>query len=211
MRLTLLEQTSTTYRFITPEGLEVTYPRVTSALQLVNPGLRRIPAEVLARASARGRAVHRGVWLLETEHGGGMDWGSVDVRIRGYLDAYLAAKMQLSFLAIWSEQLIISERYGYAGTADLGVEQGARFAVLDLKTGIEHPTHALQLAAYAEGVKAQHNLRSAPERWILYLHADGTYDYRVLPRAEHARDFAAFTNILQAYRWLQAHGGTNGS
>ncbi|MFB3816179.1 MAG: PD-(D/E)XK nuclease family protein [Candidatus Methylomirabilales bacterium] len=197
-----IETTDTTYRI---DGRE--FPRVTSVLGIVRPDLKEIPADVLAQAAARGRAVHKGVWAL-CGGGGGLYWPSVQAELVPYLRAFEAAQAALGFTVIGKEQLVVSAVFGYAGRADLIVEWGGRFGILDLKTSAEpHPAYRLQVSAYVEAYRETSGTRKRLHRWILYLKGTGRYRLDACEDTTHEADFKVFTNVLAAWRWLQAQNG----
>ena len=201
----LLETTTDTYR-IEIEGKEHVYPRVTSILSVVRD-LSAISPERLAHAAERGRAVHRAVWLLEAGgDGSGLDWKSVHPDLVPYLTAYQAFKTGTGCRILQKEKLVVSTRYQYAGRADLLVEGiGKSHDLLDIKTGLPDPSHALQLAAYTEAYREGVNTKRTYGRLILYLRDNGTYR---LDRCEGQQDFAVFLACAQVYRWKQAQGET---
>lgn len=205
--MTLLETTADSYR------LDVgTYPRVTSILSLVRTDLREIPADVLAHAAQRGQAVHRACYLLAggiDRHGkaSGLAWDSLGDEVRPYVEAFqdFTHHTRCRFLA--QEQLVVSRRYGYAGTMDFLCELGGVRSVLDVKTGEPHPAHRLQLAAYREAWMEGMRSRGAVDRLVLYLKPDGRY--RLVNCEESGSggaDFRVFTALLQVWRW-QRNGG----
>lgn len=201
----LLGTTDTTYRLQQDDGAPVDYPRVTSVLGLLRADLREIPADVLARAAARGTAVHRAIWLLEGGgDGSGLAWGTLHPELRPYVAAYQDAQAALRFRVVEAERLVVSRRYGYAGRMDLVAKWQGTFGILDIKTGINHPAHQLQVSAYREAWAEETGSRRQLRRWILYLRQSGAY--RLVDCDEgstHAADFAVFAACVRVYRWLQ--------
>lgn len=184
------------------------YPRVTTILGLVRD-FSSIPLDVLDHAAERGTAVHRACWILEADPSG-LAWSSLHPEIVPYVKAFQQAKRALGWQAVGAEQLVVSRRYGYAGTADLLVTGigGSHLTILDLKTGMPHPSHALQVAAYAEAYREQTTTRRTIGRSILYLTASGAYRLVVVPPADHTNDFSTFLACLTVHRWQAQHGGT---
>ena len=210
-------QTTPTAYHLERDGRPLLLPRVTSVLSIVRGDLAAIPVDVLAHAAERGRAVHRAVWLLEAGgDGSGLSWDTLHPELAPYVRAYQAAKRALRFTVIEKERLVVSSIFGYAGRADLVVEWERRFGILDLKTGQEHASHHLQVSAYLEGWKEMTGSRKKVHRWKLYLRPTGGYDLDDCkrnrdgtPAPTHEADFRSFTNILGAYRWMQAHPNGN--
>lgn len=204
--MTLLETTATAYH-LQRDGQRLILPRVTSVLSLVHD-LSDIPADVLARAAARGRAVHRAVWILEADPSG-LAWGTLHPELVPYVRAFEQAKRALRWRTVAAERLVVSERYGYAGRADLIVSgiNGSHETILDIKTGITDPSHRLQLAAYVEGYREQTKTKRTIGRRILYLTAEGRYRLEDVPSTEHTADFNTFLACLTVYRWQQRMKG----
>lgn len=201
--MTTVETSPTTYRLASG-----TYPRVTSILGLVH-SFDGIAPEVLAHAAERGTAVHRACWILEADPSG-LAWETVHPEVVPYVRAYEAARRALRWQAIESERLVVSQRYGYAGRADLIVTGIGRelLTVLDIKTGQPHPAHALQVAAYAEAYREQTQTRKAIGRRILYLTASGAYRLEEIPASQHTNDFTTFLACVMVHQWQAQHGGT---
>jgi len=199
----LLEVTDTTYH-LERDGKAVEYPRVTAILSLVQD-FSAISPERLAHAAERGLAVHRAILLLEAGgDGSGLAWETVHPELVPYLQAYQAFKKGTGCRIIEKERLIVSERYRYAGRADLIVEGLERHPdVLDIKAGQPDPSHALQVAAYEAGYRETLNTKRTLGRCILYLRGNGTYR---LDRPTSPHDFAVFLAVKQVYDWRQANG-----
>ena len=199
----LLQTTDTTYR-LERDGTVVEYPRVTAILSVVQD-FSAISPERLAHAAERGRAVHRAIWLIEAGgDGSGLAWDTLHPELVPYLHAYQAFKKGTGCRVIEKERLIVSERYRYAGRADLIVEGLERHPdVLDIKAGQPDPSYALQVAAYEGGYREMLNTKRTFGRCILYLRDNGTYRL-VRPPSPH--DFAVFLAVKQVYDWRQANG-----
>lgn len=203
--MTLLDTTPTTYRLGDDAGAVREYPRVTSILSLVRSDLRDIPPEVLHRAAERGKAVHRACWILCADPSG-LHWPSLHPDLRGYVEAFQAFQKATGCRVLQAEQLVVSERYGYAGRADLFVEGLSRYLdCVDIKSGVEHPSHALQTAAYRMAYIEMTGTRRSVARWGLYLRDDGSY--RLVSHLTGEADFKVFCALLTAWRWQQANGG----
>lgn len=182
------------------------YPRVTSILALVRD-LSSIPPDVLERAAARGNAVHRACWILEADPSG-LAWDTVHPDVVPYVRAFEDAKRVLRWQTLEAERLVVSTRYGYAGRADLVVTgiTGAHVTVLDLKSGVAHPSHALQLAAYVEAYREMTGTKRSVGRRILYLSGEGRYRLEDVPAARQQADFNVFLACLAVYRWRAQQG-----
>jgi hypothetical protein len=160
-----------------------------------------IPRGILEAAQNRGTRVHKAAHYL-TE--GTLDWDSVVIEERGYVEAAAAFLKAAEFEVLAQERRIAHPTYRYAGTADIiGWWQG-RPAVGDYKTGDPDDVAAdLQLSAYAEALRAV-----PPPEWFdftpatpiarvsIRLFKDGRYLPEVYDRPENARDFSKFLAAL---------------
>ena len=91
--------------------------------------------------------------------------------IAGYVAAGIRFHEESRFEIANVEQMVYESTYGYAGTFDLDGLIGNDLWLVDYKTGLILPGHALQLAAYL-------NCRRSPRRYryaVVKLNADGTY------------------------------------
>lgn len=199
----LLEVTDTLYR-LEREGKIVEYPRVTVILSVVQD-FSAISPERLAHAAERGKAVHRAIWLMEAGgDGSGLAWDTVHPELVPYLEAYQAFKKGTGCKVLEKERLVISDRYRYAGRADLIVEGLEKHPdILDIKTGQPDPAHGLQVAAYEWGYRETVNTKRMFGRCVLYLRDNGTYR---LARHQKPTDFNVFLSCLQLFLWKREHG-----
>ena len=185
-----------------PDGTSRWLPRVTSVIARWFPFLQ--PPEVLAIAGARGTAVHRGTHIIDADPQG-IDWGTVDEPLVGYLQGYQKFLVECVAAPIEREFPVFNLLQGYVGTTD-GVyamrfeKGGGGDSILDIKTGMPLPTHALQTAAYADPAGRMLNRRKPLARHALYLKSDGGYK---LVQHTDPRDYPAFLGLLSAYYWEQ--------
>lgn len=208
----VLKTNETTYELGRDDGKALVMPRVTSILSVVRRDLETIPKDVLQHAAMRGRAVHRAIWIVEGgPDASGLHWDSLAAEVRPYVEAYVAFKKATNAKIIEKEVLVVSERFGYAGRLDLmarGLTSATSWDIVDVKTGVEHWTHDLQVAAYVQGYKEQNNIRRQIHRWKFYLRGDGTY--RLMPcKNTQEVDFKSFCHVQGTYQLIQAHGGNH--
>ena len=150
-----------------------------------------VSKQTLAIAAERGRIVHT---YIEWHEQGLLDEGSIDPDLAGYFNAYLAAKaageIPASPTAI--ERRVYSEKYQYAGTLDQMF--GSKW-IHDHKTGVESPTHGLQLSGYW---LADHpDLRDKPDRLTCgYYRNDGSYKI-----VEYPYEPLAWLAVVADFRW----------
>jgi hypothetical protein len=157
----------------------------------------------------RGTMVHRGIHTHEL--------GLLEdppAEFQGYLKAWETFKLASDFIVGWTEHMMVSETYRFAGTADcLGtfaaqhirdkdggeVHYPDRLALIDFKTSeSERPWWRLQLAAY-------HILCDEPNRgrYSLRLREDGTYRLTEYPRKTLREDRAIFIAALNCFQWKE--------
>jgi hypothetical protein len=167
-----------------------------------------ISQDVLQAAAWRGTLVHRALhwWALGT-----LDMDSLDPVIAGYVAAGIRFHEESRFEIANVEQMVYEPTYGYAGTFDLDGLIGNDLWLVDYKTGLILPGHALQLAAYL-------NCRRSPRRYryaVVKLNADGTYRVHeagqsgVLGHANFHRDLEIFLAALACAKWRLEHHVTD--
>lgn len=164
----------------------------------------------------RGTRVHTACWFQDE---GDLDWDTVLLDERGYVEAFIRFKREMGWVSDVNEFRTWSE-IGFATTPDLmGVMEnyrlGPRRAVCNLKTGQISKWVDLQLAgeflATRERIQAQdeewtHRIEDLnghpyPEhRFALQLFRDGRYK---LYEAEDPSDEIVFAGIVQKYHWAQ--------
>jgi hypothetical protein len=157
----------------------------------------------------RGTLVHRGIHTHEL--------GLLEdppAEFQGYLEAWEKFKRESAFQPFFTEHMMASKTYRFAGTADcLGtfskvkpdglpdiVEFDDKLAVLDVKTGEERPWWRIQLAAY-------HILCDEPNRgrYSLRLREDGTYRLTEYPRKTLKEDRQVFLSALCCFQWKDSN------
>lgn len=174
-------------------------PSVTTVLKeqgLVDYSM--IPQEILQAASKRGTAVHRAIeYFLD----GDLDDESIDPRISGYVDA-ARRFLREAGVQVRRRECQVFHACGYAGTFDVDGLIGNDPTVIDWKTGIILPGHAIQLAAYANCLDRPRSFR----RLAVKLNDDGTYRVHEFPKNETMRDVQIFMSALACMNWRQEKG-----
>lgn len=196
------EEASHTY---TLEGRPI--PSVTQILAETGfcDWLTRVPPTVLAKATHRGRAVHRAAQLYDERR---LDYATVAPDLHGYLWAYELWIQESGFRPRLIEHRFHHPVYQYAGTLDReGVLGSDDEAVVDLKTGLMNrfrmSAAALQLAAYLHSLEKPLLRR----RLALELRVDGSYRVYEYPQSDAARDFQIFLAAMSVANYQRAHGG----
>jgi len=160
-----------------------------------------IPQEYLQAAARRGRAVHQVLELLDNDL---LDPASeIDGEIAGYVGAAIQFYRDAQFEPHLVEFRNYHRTYRYAGTLDrTGLLAGKQRAIVDFKTGLVMPGHALQLAAYLAMLENPRSYR----RLAVELHDDGTYKVHEYDPAAQREDFDTFLAALRCWRFNQRHG-----
>lgn len=196
----VIEFDEPTHRY-TVDG--VVTPSVTQILEAAGiSDFSGVPADVLARAAARGTAVHQAAWFLDQDD---LDESTVDPAIVGYLDAWKRFREVTGATMLAIEERVASS-LGFAGTFDrlADIPKVGR-TLIDIKTGCKSPSWPIQLAAYtyARFGKAQ---SAAVRRMVVALHDDGRYDMQIYPQATLARDWNVFAGALAVFQYRKESG-----
>jgi len=153
-----------------------------------------IPQAVLLEAARRGRLVHQALEYMDRDE---LDEESVDPQLAGYITACRRFYRESGFVVADIEKRVYNRLYGYAGTLDRTGFLERTPAVLDLKTGLVLPGHALQLVGYANCLPQPRRFR----RIALQLNDDGTYRVHEYPAADFERDTRAFLSAVCCVVW----------
>lgn len=165
-------------------------------------GFDRVDPEVLAYAQALGTAVHTACELHDKRD---LVEESVAPVVLPYLAAY--RKFLVECKPQWDaiEKRVFHKTHQYAGTLDRRGQLCGTRAILDIKSGIEHPAVALQDSAYLEADRSEAGESTRGwKRFALYLKDDGHYKLREVDQeTTHHADFRDFLCALGTYRWKQ--------
>ena len=190
--------------------------RILSVTQVIDPFLpfASLPPEVRDAVLLRGNLVHQ---LTAIADAGG-DWqdDAIEVKLHGYILAWLAFKRDYCVVIEECEQRVFHRRYRYAGTFDRvcslrlppakrGHASGAfeiTRALVEIKTGDLLPQYGLQTAAYVEAV-ADGSGAQILRRVAVQLCDTGLYKIE-----EHTdpTDYEAFLAALTMQNWRLRHG-----
>ena len=176
--------------------------RLPSVTEILSPltDYSRTPADVLAAARVRGKAVHLAIEQLER---GTIDWQLLDETLCNYVLAWMRFKEDTGFQPEAVEQPVYSQQYGYAGTPDVVGLLRQRRTLIDLKaTFAIMPAVGPQTAAYQAAYNHRHPSAPAKHRYALHLKPDGSYTGHSL---EDPTDMAIFLNCLTIHKWKQQH------
>lgn len=167
-------------------------PGVTSVLKLVSGAdYAGVDPDVLARAAARGTAVHR---MVELDGQGILDEDSLAEELQPYLVQWRQFRAQSGFVILAQECRVASRRHGYAGTLDLFGVLNGRFALVDVKSVVRvMRTTGPQTAAYEVALReCRPDLLpgDAPvDRFALQLRPGASWQLVPFPSRSDARVF----------------------
>lgn len=161
-----------------------------------------VDAGVLKRSADLGTACHLACELYDSDD---LDESSLDPTVTPFLDGWIKFRKEREFTPILTEQQVFHPQLRYAGTLDrTGVIEGKE-GVIDIKTGATtSPIHGIQLAAYAEALKAQPDWKGSKNltRWIVQIKNDGTYK---ATQYTETTDWACFVGLLNVAAWKRKH------
>jgi len=186
------------------------YPRVTAILNIIHrPELERWRGElgnieadrIRDDMAAIGTSLHNICRLFNRDQ-------SFEIPARSQIGQMFETYRQWFETAIdtviETEQLVVSRKFGYAGTFDLlAVLKGDTTpSVIDLKTSKDFwPTMALQLAAYREALLEEG--KKVDRRLVIRIDKLETGKLQIKEYSQHARDFNAFLAALSLFRYFE--------
>lgn len=145
----------------------------------------------------RGTAVHAATAMLD--NGLTIKDGTLDPTVAPYVRGWLKFKLASRVKILAVEKSVTHKVHGYIGTLDRLVILNKKRGVIDLKTGVPAPWHAIQLAAYAAAV----NSRIPLKRFSVYLNKKG--GFRLVEHTEKT-DWAVYLSFLHVHNWLFSKG-----
>lgn len=173
---------------------------VPSVSEIIRPlvDYSMVPADILEAAREFGQHVHLACHLFDI---GELDWASLDPALAPYVRSWERFIEESGAVVVASEQPVVHQPLGYAGTPDRVLMWNERFVVPDIKsTSVVPKSVGVQTAAYARAYQAMHSLSKEPERMCIHLQPD---KYRVHRRREPT-DWSMFLSCLNLWRWNHA-------
>ena len=177
--------------FLSKNGTEVELPPLSTILKVTGivDGRWYTPG-----SAARGKAIHK---ILEYIDNDELDWGSVDERVYGWIEAYTKFRENYPFKILESEAPIYHKQNLYACTPDRRVQfEDKAFGLLDFKTGGEEKWHQIQLTAQQEAQES--HKRKVDYLYGVYLKDTGGYKC-----VAYDPDPDTWNAILKVYAWLK--------
>lgn len=163
----------------------------------VVPGLTEIlrsAGMIVSRGSeadlTRGSAVHLATRFYDE---GRLDWTTVDRRITGYVQSWIALRRLTGLVTLWIERSVYCRAFGFATTLDRRVALNGRSVLLEIKTG--HPE--AWVGAQLEGHKLATGVDD--ETLVARLHEDGSV--ASLIRMGGTADRAVLMGAIARYHW----------
>jgi len=146
-----------------------------------------------------GTAVHA---AIESTHAMPQQELILEPEVEPYVTQYRKWLATSGEKVLHSEALLVSDRYGFAGTADLITDRGIR----DLKSGSLRHHFELQLNAYAN---ADYMLIDGERSDMPEIHELGILDVKpenceLVPVNYHLDIFGVFLSALDVWQWLKA-------
>ena len=159
--------------------------------EFVKPG-------ILDAAREFGRHVHEATHLFDM---GVLDSQNLDPALVPYVEAWQQFLEDTGAVVIASEQPLVHEKLGYAGTPDRILAWGKDIVVPDLKSTAAVPrTVGVQTAAYAKAYAEQRRTR-APRRFCIHLKPGGRgRSYKAHVRNDPG-DWSLFLSCLNIWRF----------
>ena len=123
----------------------------------------------------RGTFIHKATEYLDRDE---LDLQTLDDRILPYFNAYVKFREDTRFAVTDIEYPLYHPEYFYAGKIDRLGFLNNRLVLVDLKSGTKAKVDELQIAAYWELCRANHNDErnlNVKDAFVLYLKEDSNY------------------------------------
>ena len=155
--------------------------------------------EILMRRSVLGKEAHRACQFFAE---GTLDETSVDRQVQPYLDSFRRLIEKTRFKPTLLEHECLGQMDGlvYGMRLDFSGILFDAEAIADMKIGLPHWAHGVQLAGYAVGLPHDELATAYARfirrtRWGIYLQADGSM--AKLRQYQNKRDYQTFLAILE--------------
>jgi hypothetical protein len=154
-----------------------------------------VPPDVLERKGQLGTAVHLATHFDDK---GTLDEASLSDEVLGYVEAWRRFRREKRPTILLSERKVFHESPAFAGTLDREMALEGELTIGDIKSGVKHRVHGVQLAAYALARKHEAGWATFPRRLGIYLAPDGRYELELYTRAN---DYPMFLSMLNLANW----------
>lgn len=194
-------------------------PSVTQILQKagLSPDYSKVDPEVLYRKQEIGTMTHERCYGINTS----IIKGEIECKDKsrlcrsiieqhGYIEPYSYVRAYINFLCdsgfmpTNAEVTVYNPAYYYIGTVDIIGMLGTNRVIIDLKTPLtDHPSYAVQMAAYKDAWTRLYPDKPIQERISLLLRDNGRYKTEI---HDNPYDFNVFLAGLTIYRWKEVKG-----
>lgn len=170
-------------------------PSVTEILEHITAvGYGKVNPAILEEAKERGTAVHELTEAIDL----GFPPEYIDPAVEGYAVAYLKFLDDYDVEWDYIEHRFYEPKMGFCGTIDRVGKIDGKDCVLDIKTTSSPSVDqkiavCCQTAAYDFGLGNEDGF----DRYALYLHSDGTYDFMNCSDYEDGKGFNALRIFLE--------------
>lgn len=174
----------------------VVVPSVTQIIGAAGlSGLDRVPADLLERNAAFGKAVHKAVELKCQEK---LDYSTLDEALKPYVEQWDKFCNDFGYVSHMQEYRAVSHslRVGFC-IDNIGYAKSYRH-IVDLKTGTAKPSDIIQACAYGY-------LYPTDRILLLYLRAD-RYRVVAITDRERKRVETVFLSCLSIYNFKKEKG-----
>ena len=165
------------------------------------------PSYFTEEVAQRGRYVADAVNLLNHNN---LDRDSLDPEIVGYVEAFERLRDEEELEILEAEEIVFDPLLWYAGTLDLKFRKRIRptslvlYGVLELKTGLGAPWHAIQVESYRRASEPP-TQRSSWRPFLGYLQKDGSHSGLVAVK-DWTENWRTFQEALDLFAWRVRHG-----
>lgn len=177
----------------------VVVPNVTRILEPLC-SWEHVPEDVLARKGDLGTAVHLATYYSDK---GTLDASTVSDEVAGYLAGWHRFLAEKNPTLIHRERRVHHPDLGYAGTLDVEMDLDGDLCIGDIKSGMKHRVHGVQIAAYALARKREEAWPIFPKRYGIYLFPDPDGRYELVPYTR-ASDYPTFCGLATIHHWRQS-------
>lgn len=171
-------------------------PSVTKILSMLD-SFEHVPPDVLEAARIFGTHVHMAVDL---DNKGVLDEEALDPQLLPYLQGWRRFRAESGFEILHSEQRVVHELLGYAGTLDVVGNFRGSFALLDVKSGALPRSVGYQTAAYVEAYGAMFGMKPG-RRFCLQLSPEFAIGYKLHALTKRT-DWNGFVSCLNVWKDL---------
>jgi len=174
-------------------------PSVTTILKRLGiVEFKYVSEEDLSYKQELGTAVHEMLHLYDTDN-----LGKCPPDLEPYLDGWIKFKKDTGCQILESEKIVWSKRYRFAGTLDRKMILYGEKTIVDIKTGVNHPSGQLQTGGYllADNEMIKKKAEQAKNRALVYLPGNGNYKIVNCPDRNDPMTFLACFSV---YNWLKS-------